>query len=101
MGIINFNMRNVHFSGSSSIIRELHNEGGEKNEELIRELHTISRTLKDIEPLIANTVDNLAEAVEKNNQPAIKKWARMLAKGTAQDVLSTLASAALMKFITG
>ena len=101
MGVINFNMKNVQFGGDSSLIRELHNGDGTQSADMMEELRAISKKLEHTEPIIANAAQSLADAAEKNDQTGIKKWARMLATGTAQSIIGSMASNALMNFILG
>mgnify|MGYP003281535110 CR=1 FL=1 len=101
MGVINFNMKNVQFGGDSSFIRELNNGEGMQSASMMDELREISKKLEHTEPIIANAAQSLADAAAKNDQTGIKKWARMLATGTAQSIIGSMASTALMDFISG
>ena len=67
--------------------------------EILRDIRDAVRTLSDREPLIADALDDLREAVEKKDQPSVRKWIGRLASGTTAEVLKGVASKGLLAFL--
>ena len=100
MADITFHIDRTTFDHGSSVIHTLNASGAPSGDaEILRDLRDAVERLSDREPLIADALDDLREAVEKKDQPSVKKWTGRLASGTTAEVLKGVASKGLLAFL--
>lgn len=73
------------------------NEAG--NEELIAEMLMLCRQMSETQPMIADSLNRLATAMQQQNEPEVKTLLKQLGTGFVADVLSGVASQALCAFL--
>lgn len=70
-----------------------------ENQEILQELSVIRTKLKTTEPLLANAVENLEQAIREQDKPKISKIVGQLSVGTAASVLAEFANRGLRAFL--
>lgn len=95
----NINITKSKFDGNSSVVREYNGNNVEGDEAILAELKKIHGILAEEDPLIADAVDALREAVEKKDEKTIGKKIALLTSGVAKSVIASLASAKLKTFL--
>ena len=66
---------------------------------IVTELREIHSKLEQSEPLLADAIAALEQAVKEQDRPRIAKIAQQLSVGTAASILSELASKGLLAFL--
>ncbi|WP_304432990.1 hypothetical protein [Acutalibacter muris] len=85
--------------GSSVVHHDYHNSQSETDEKLLQELAAISKSLENSEPMVANALKDLHQAIEESNKPKVSSMVAQLSTGFAASLLSTLASGPLLSFL--
>ena len=100
MADITFHIDRTTFDHGASVIHTLNASAAPSGDaEILRDIRDAVRALSDREPLIADALDDLREAVEKKDQPSVRKWIGRLASGTTAEVLKGVASKGLLAFL--
>lgn len=86
-------------NGSSVVHQDYRNGQSEAEEKLLQELAAISKSLKNSEPMVANALNDLHQAIKESNKPKISSMIAQLSSGFAASLLSTLASGPLLSFL--
>ena len=71
----------------------------DENAEILRELQRVRKQLETTEPMIADALATLEEAVKTQDKPTIKKLLGKFAGGTTKAVLAGVASKALLSWM--
>ena len=71
----------------------------DENAEILRELQRVRKQLETTEPMIADALASLEEAVKAQDKPTIKKLLGKFAGETTKDVLTGIASTALLSWM--
>lgn len=66
---------------------------------IIQELQKVQNALEKTEPMVANAVSELKQALKEQDKPRASKLIAQLSTGFAANVLSGLASAPLLRFL--
>ena len=66
---------------------------------ILQELQKIQGSLEKTEPMVANAVEELRQALKKQDKPKVSHLLAQLSTGFAANVLSGLASASLLHFL--
>lgn len=83
-------------SNRSSGISDIDEEGVEI---LLQELCKLQKDMERMEPLIANALSELQQAIKKQNNSKISDMKNQLSSGFASSVLSNIASALVLSFL--
>ena len=70
-----------------------------EDEKLLQELQKIQNSLEKTEPMVANALGELQQALKEQNKPKISNLLAQLSTGFAANVLSSLASLPLLHFL--
>ena len=95
-GNISFNISGSTFRDHASVLDQ-HTEyhgGTDPQDTTVQELRRIQEQLERTQPLIADALANLQEAIEKQDKPTISKVVGQLSSGFAVSVLSSAAGEA-------
>lgn len=101
MATFNFNLQDVVIDHGSNVIGTL-NAGDMQQtseQEILTELKKIRVSLEASEPMIADTLARLEQAICAQDRLKISSIVQQLSVGTAANVLSSLASAGLKMFL--
>lgn len=100
MSDYHINIRNSKFDNGSAVIYN-QNGGLEYKEQnaIIEELQKIAEHLTRTEPMLANAISELQQAMKEQNKTKVSNLLSQLSTGFAANVLSNLASGALLRFI--
>lgn len=71
----------------------------DENAEILRELQRVRKQLETTEPMIADALASLEEAVKAQDKPTIKKLLGKFAGETTKDVLTGIASSMLLSWM--
>ena len=66
---------------------------------IVEELQGLRHRLTQTDPMIANAIESLEEAIREQNQTKLSKIVRDLMTGTVGSVISNLASAKLSQYL--
>ena len=96
----NIDINNSTFDRGSSVVKKVY-EGAAVSQDraILRELQEIQHRLEKTEPMIADALSNLAQAIQAQDKPSISKFIHQLSNGTVKSLLSTIASKALLSFL--
>ena len=95
-----FDIKDSKFDHGSSVVKNIQIGGAETHDgAILRELEEIRDKLAATEPLVAESVAKLEQAVRENNKPKISTIIQQLSTGFAATVLANLASPALLAFL--
>ncbi len=94
------NIQNSTFNNGSSVVSEVHYPSStDELSELLRDLKIMQSRLENTEPLIANALYNLQQALEGQNKPKISKIIGQLTSKTVVSVLSAVATPRILSFL--
>ena len=94
------NITESNFYDRSAVIRnENHVTLSDKDAEILQELQRVREQLETTEPMIADALASLEEAVKAQDKPTTKKLLGKFAGGTTKAVLAGVASKALLSWM--
>lgn len=89
----NVNVSKSSFHDNAAVIRNKNRAAeSDENAEILRELRETRKKLADTEPLLADAVAALEQAVQEKDKPKITKLVSGFAKGTAKAASDALLS---------
>lgn len=97
-----FNFQNTTIDNGSSGIHSFiagNFQAASENPAALEELREICAKLEKTEPLMANAIANLEQAIREQDKPKISQIIQQLSIGTAASILADLASNRLLAFL--
>ena len=87
------------YDNAAVVRNEKHAAVPSKDAEILQELQRVRKQLETTEPMIADALATLEEAVKTQDKPTIKKLLGKFAGGTTKAVLAGVASKALLSWM--
>ncbi len=86
-------------NGSAVVYNQYGGPERKENDAIMEELQKISASLAQTEPMVANAIRDLQQALKEKNQHKVSNLLAQLSTGFAANVLSNLASGSLLQFL--
>ncbi|MBQ6987218.1 MAG: hypothetical protein IJQ25_09550 [Oscillibacter sp.] len=90
---------NQLYDNAAIVRNEKHAAAPGKDEEILRELQQVRKQLENTEPIIADAVADLEEAIQARDKPTIAKLLGKFSSEAVKGVMRTVASKALLTWM--
>lgn len=99
INIEHLNIKDSNFHDRAAVVYTENHAEPNKDEAILRELQHVREQLANTEPMIADAVDVLEQAVKAQDKPKISESLRKFSSETVKAVMKTVASKALLAWM--